>query len=98
MIMSNTLRDYLKLYVQISNNCWYLSTKLKKPLMAEYVKTLYVGLGVDANIFNGILPLETCGWWPYEENIPEVEKFIAPILASDALLFIIPEYNEFFGI
>ena len=69
----------------------------KSQLMAEYVKTLYVGLGVDAQIYSmAFFPLRHVVGGPYEENIPEVEEFIAPILASDALLFIIPEYNGSF--
>ena len=69
----------------------------KSQLMAEYVKTLYVSLGVDAQIYSmAFFPLRHVVGGPYEENIPEVEEFIAPILASDALLFIIPEYNGSF--
>tara|TARA_B100000963_G_C22607075_1_gene663073 strand:+ start:365 stop:907 length:543 start_codon:yes stop_codon:yes gene_type:complete len=69
----------------------------KSQLMAEYVQTLYVGLGVDAQIYSmSFFPLSHVVGGPYGENIPEVEGFIAPILASDALLFIIPEYNGSF--
>ena len=48
----------------------------KSQLMAEYVKTLYVSLGVDAQIYSmAFFPLRHVVGGPYEENIPEVEVY-----------------------
>lgn len=66
-------------------------------LMAEHVKTLYVNIGVDAKIYSmAFFPLNQVVGGAYRYDIPEIEAFNTPILACDALLFIIPEYNGSF--
>jgi multimeric flavodoxin WrbA len=65
--------------------------------MAVYVKEQYSKRGVDAHIFSmADFPLGSVVGGPYGKEIPEIEAFRAPILACDALLFVIPEYNGSF--
>ena len=65
--------------------------------MAVYVKEQYRERGVDAHIFSmADFPLGSVVGGLYGKEIPEIEAFRAPILACDALLFVIPEYNGSF--
>ncbi len=69
----------------------------KSELMAKYVQKLYVDRGVEASIYSmKDFPITEVAGGPYGKDLPKVEAFRAPILASDALLFVIPEYNGSF--
>lgn len=69
----------------------------KSHMMSEYVQKLYEERGVEATIYSMIdFPITEVAGGPYGKELPKVEAFRAPILASDALLFVIPEYNGSF--
>ena len=71
--------------------------KSKSQEMAEYTQAQYNKRGVDAHIFSmADFPLASVVGGPYGENLPEIENFRSSILACDALLFVIPEYNGSF--
>lgn len=69
----------------------------KSQVMANYVRKLYTERGVDAQVFSMVdFPLGSVVGGPYGEDLPEIEAFREPILACNALLFVIPEYNGSF--
>ena len=69
----------------------------KSQVMANYVHKLYSERVVDAQVFSmADFPLGSVVGGPYGKDLLEVEAFREPILACNALLFVIPEYNGSF--
>lgn len=65
--------------------------------ISEYVKSLYEIKGVDTEVLSlENFPLEEVAGGRYGKKLPEVEKFIEPIIRADGLIFVIPEYNGSF--
>lgn len=65
--------------------------------VSEYVKTLYLKEGADVEVISlEDFPLEEVVGGRYGKTLPNVEKFIEPILTADGLIFVIPEYNGSF--
>lgn len=65
--------------------------------VSEYVKTLYLEEGADVEVISlEDFPLEEVVGGRYGKSLPNVEKFIEPILNADGLIFVIPEYNGSF--
>lgn len=65
--------------------------------VSKYVKTLYLNEGADVEVISlEDFPLEEVVGGRYGKSLPNVEKFIKPILTADGLIFVIPEYNGSF--
>tara|TARA_R110000868_G_scaffold259361_1_gene517114 strand:- start:14273 stop:14815 length:543 start_codon:yes stop_codon:yes gene_type:complete len=65
--------------------------------ISNYIKDLYQKLGVKAEVIDmADFPLGDVVGGKYMEKIPSIEKFRAPVINADALLFVIPEYNGSF--
>lgn len=65
--------------------------------VSRYIKPLYEAQGATVEIVNlEDFPTADVAGGKYGKKIPSVEKFIAPIIRADALIFVIPEYNGSF--
>jgi len=65
--------------------------------VSKYVQRLYRDAGAHADILDmQDFPLEAVKGGQYGENIPEVKRFIKPVLAADGLVMVVPEYNGSF--
>lgn len=65
--------------------------------ISEYVKSLYLEKGADVDIISlEDFPLEEVVGGRYGKKIPVIEKFRAPVIEADGLIFVIPEYNGSF--
>ncbi len=65
--------------------------------VSSYIKKLYEKEGVQADVVDlAKFPLGDVVGGKYMEQIPSIEKFREPVINSDALLFVIPEYNGSF--
>lgn len=62
--------------------------------VSNYIKTLYEKEGVHPEVISlEDFPLSDVIGGKYGAKIPSIEAFRDPILAADALLFVVPEYN-----
>lgn len=62
--------------------------------ISNYLKPKYEELGATVNVVSlQDFPITAVAGGKYGKDIPEINAFRDPILESDALLFVIPEYN-----
>lgn len=62
--------------------------------VSKYVQRLYRETGVEVDIMDlQQFPLEAVKGGQYGEDVPEVKKFIRPVLQADGLVMVVPEYN-----
>lgn len=62
--------------------------------VSKYVQRLYRETGAEVGITDlQQFPLEAVKGGQYGEDVPEVKKFIRPVLGADGLIMVVPEYN-----